>query len=79
MKWIKLATAGLAVTQSGCIMAGYSSGGGWLMWPGGLGLLLMIALVLFSSFGVRARTAFRRVPSPSIGKHHLGDLESESL
>lgn len=31
---------------TGCIAFGYSSSGGWFIWPGGLGLLLLIAIVL---------------------------------
>lgn len=30
---------------TGCIAVGYSSRGGWFMWPGGLGLLLIVLLV----------------------------------
>ena len=30
---------------SGCVAVDYSSGGGWFIWPGGLGLLLIILLV----------------------------------
>ncbi len=37
----------LALTQSGCLVAGgYSSGGGWFIWPGSFGLLI-IGLLLF--------------------------------
>ncbi len=51
----KLSAAGLAllgamvcVPLTGCIAVGYTSGGGWFVWPGGLGLLLLlIAIVLF--------------------------------
>ena len=35
------------LTQSGCIAVGYRSGGGWFVWPGGLGLLLMLLLLYF--------------------------------
>ena len=37
------------VVLTGCLAVGYSSGGGWFIWPGGIGLLflvLIIALVL---------------------------------
>lgn len=34
-------------TLTGCIAFGYSSGGGWFVWPGGLGLVLLILLILF--------------------------------
>jgi len=38
----------LAMSQSGCIVAGYSPGRGGFLWPGGgLGLLLLIALLYF--------------------------------
>ncbi len=35
-----------AGSLSGCLAVGYTSGGGWFVWPGGLGLVLLIALVL---------------------------------
>jgi hypothetical protein len=38
-----VATLGL----SGCLVAGYSSGGGWFVWPGSLGLLIVVLLVVF--------------------------------
>lgn len=39
---------GLALLQTGCIVVGgYSSGGGWFIWPGSIGLLLVAALVYF--------------------------------
>jgi hypothetical protein len=38
-----LATLGL----SGCLVAGYSSGGGWFLWPGSLGLLVIVLLAIF--------------------------------
>jgi hypothetical protein len=37
-----LATLGL----SGCIVAGYSTGGGWFVWPGSLGLLVIILVIV---------------------------------
>ena len=36
----------VCVPLAGCIAVGYSSRGGWFVWPGGLGLLLLIALLL---------------------------------
>lgn len=36
-----------AAALTGCVAVGYSSGGGWFVWPGGIGLLVMILLVLF--------------------------------
>lgn len=41
---VALAAAGFL---SGCVAVGYSSGGGWFIWPGGLGLLVVILLVVF--------------------------------
>ena len=35
-----------ALTMSACVGVGYSSGGGWFVWPGGLGLLLVIIVVI---------------------------------
>jgi hypothetical protein len=40
------AMAALAATQAGCVVIGYRSGAGWFMWPGGIGLILMLALFL---------------------------------
>ena len=37
----------MGVTLSGCVVAGGSSRGGWFIWPGGFGLLLLILIVLF--------------------------------
>ena len=42
----------LGVSQSACIVIGGSSRGGWFVWPGGFGLLIMI-LVLYLLFGRR--------------------------
>jgi hypothetical protein len=38
-----LATLGL----SGCLVAGYSTGGGWFVWPGSLGLIVIVLLIVF--------------------------------
>lgn len=35
----------VALTQSACIGVGYSSGGGWFIWPGGLGLVVVLAIL----------------------------------
>lgn len=52
---ITLLAIWLAMTQSACmVVGGYSSGGGWFLWPGGLGLILLLAL-LFVFFGRRRR------------------------
>jgi hypothetical protein len=38
----------LAVTQSACVMVGgYSSDGGWYIWPGSFVSVLVVALVVF--------------------------------
>ena len=42
----------LVLSESSCIAVGYTSHGGWSVWPGGFGLLLMLgvaALLFFSS------------------------------
>ena len=38
---------------SGCLVAGYSSRGGAFVWPGGLGLVLMLVLIYFLLRGRR--------------------------
>ena len=35
----------LGASQSGCIVAGYSTNGGWFLWPGGFGLFVIIVLL----------------------------------
>lgn len=53
MKRTTVAVATLAVLQCGCIVVGgYTSRGGWFVWPGGFGLLLII-LLLYLFFGRR--------------------------
>jgi hypothetical protein len=42
-----LATSLASVGLSGCMVAGYSSGGGWFVWPGSLGLIVIVLLVVF--------------------------------
>jgi uncharacterized RDD family membrane protein YckC len=37
----------LATILSGCVVVGTSSRGGWFIWPGGFGLLLVILIFLF--------------------------------
>jgi hypothetical protein len=35
----------LALSQTGCIVAGgYTSGGGWFIWPGSFGILVLLLL-----------------------------------
>ena len=38
---------------SGCVAVGYTSGGGWFVWPGGLGLVLLLLLLFFVLRGRR--------------------------
>jgi uncharacterized integral membrane protein len=47
MRKALLVVFALSLAQTGCIVAGYRSGGGWFIWPGGLGLLLIILVLLF--------------------------------
>jgi hypothetical protein len=42
-----LAACFATVGLSGCLVAGYSSGGGWFVWPGSLGLILIVLLIVF--------------------------------
>ncbi len=44
--WLAL-VACACLPLSGCIMVGYSSRGGWFLWPGGLGLIFIVLLLLF--------------------------------
>ena len=36
----------LGAAQSGCIVAGYSTRGGWFLWPGGLGLIILLLVLM---------------------------------
>ena len=38
------------VLESACMAVGYSNRGGWFIWPGGLGLVIIL-LLLFSGGG----------------------------
>ena len=41
----------LTLSQTGCIVAGgYSSDGGWYIWPGSLISILLVAVVLWLLF-----------------------------
>ena len=40
------------VSQSACVAVGYSNRGGWFIWPGSLGLLVIV-LLLYFVFGRR--------------------------
>jgi hypothetical protein len=37
----------LVLSSSSCVGVGYSSRGGWFIWPGGCGLLVIILLIFF--------------------------------
>ncbi len=49
MKQLAIAICGLlaAASTTGCLVVGHSTGGGWFVWPGGLGLVVIVLLVLF--------------------------------
>ncbi len=38
---------------TGCVAVGYSTGGGWFVWPGGLGLVVLLLLLFFLLRGRR--------------------------
>ncbi len=42
----------LCASLSGCVAVGYTSGGGWFVWPGA-GVLLVLALLFFFLRGRR--------------------------
>ena len=48
-RYVLLALTAVAATTglTGCLVAGYSSNGGAFIWPGGLGLFVVILLVFF--------------------------------
>jgi hypothetical protein len=47
-KLLTLVAACFATLElSGCLVAGYSSGGGWFVWPGSLGLVVIVLLIVF--------------------------------
>ncbi len=37
----------VAPALSGCLVAGYRTGGGWFVWPGSFGFLIIILLLFF--------------------------------
>ena len=43
----------ISTALSGCIVAGASSTGGWFIWPGGLGLVVVVLLAIFLLRGRR--------------------------
>ena len=36
---------GACSALSGCVMVGYSSGGGFFIWPGSIGLLVLLGIL----------------------------------
>ncbi len=42
-----------APALSGCLVAGYRSGGGWFVWPGSFGFLIVLLLLFFFLRGRR--------------------------
>ncbi len=48
-RWVAVLAIGplTGMTLCGCLVAGYSTGGGWFVWPGSFGILLVVLLVLF--------------------------------
>ena len=44
---LSLAASLSMLPLSGCIIAGVSSSGGWFVWPGSIGLTLVVLLILF--------------------------------
>ena len=49
MRGVGIGAAGLVVCAElcGCLVAGYSSGGGWWVWPGSVVVTLVLALLYF--------------------------------
>jgi hypothetical protein len=43
---VSLAALLVSSVLTGCVAVGYSSTGGWFIWPGGLGLLVVILVVV---------------------------------
>ncbi len=54
MRWMLVALGALMMPAmlSGCFVVGYSSASGGFIWPGGLGLVVML-LVIWFIFGRR--------------------------
>jgi hypothetical protein len=44
---IALIASGMVLELSGCLVMGYSSRGGAFIWPGGLGFLILLAILYF--------------------------------
>ena len=45
MKTTPLIIALIVALQTSCVVAGYSSNRGWFIWPGSIGLVVIIALL----------------------------------
>jgi hypothetical protein len=44
---LPLTVSGVVLSLSGCLVVGYSSRGGAFIWPGGFGLLVLLAVLYF--------------------------------
>jgi hypothetical protein len=44
---LPLAVSWMVLGLSGCLVVGYSSRGGAFIWPGGLGFLVLLAILYF--------------------------------
>jgi hypothetical protein len=44
---LPLAVSWMLACLSGCLVVGYSSSGGAFIWPGGLGFLVLLAILYF--------------------------------
>ena len=40
-----IATLACTPMLTGCVAVGYSSSGGWFIWPGGIGLLFLVLII----------------------------------
>ena len=60
--------------SSGCIVAGgYSSGRGWFIWPGTIGILLFLRSYFFFSDDAKSAVSLILAPNysaPKLQKHH---------
>ncbi|HEV2619700.1 MAG TPA: hypothetical protein VGU23_07145 [Acidobacteriaceae bacterium] len=46
---VVVAVLALCVPLNGCLVVGYSSGGGWWMWPGSIVITLVLLLLFLMS------------------------------
>ena len=51
--WTALVALGIAPALNGCVAVGYRSGGGWFVWPGSLGLIVLLLLLFLFLRGRR--------------------------